>query len=50
MSEQSAAVSPVIHPAICRLWDRIERETQDSEEKSSAIQRAIEPLQCETQP
>ncbi len=50
MSEQSAAVSPVIHPAICRLWDRIERETQDSEEKSSAIQRAIEPLQCEALP
>lgn len=50
MSDQSAAVSPVIHPAICRLWDRIERETQNSEEKSSAIQRAIEPLQCEAQP
>ena len=50
MSEQSAAVSPVIHPAICRLWDRIERETQDSEEKSSAIQRVIKPLQCEAAP
>jgi hypothetical protein len=50
MSNQSAAVSPVIHPAICRLWDRIKRETQNSEEKSSAIQRAIKSLQCEAQP
>ncbi len=50
MSDQSSGVSSVIRPAICRLWDRIERETQDSEEKSSAIQRAIETLQCEAQP
>lgn len=47
MSDQSAAVSPVIHPAICRLWDRIEQETADSDQKTSAIQRAIEPLECD---
>lgn len=50
MSAQSAKVSTVIHPAICHLWDRIERETQNSKEKSKAIQHATEPLQCEAQP
>lgn len=49
-SEQSAAITPVIHPALCRLWDRIERETPDSEVKRNAIQKAIGSLQCENQP
>ena len=43
----SAEVSPVIHPALCRLWDRIERETIDSDEKTSTIPHALEPLQCD---
>jgi hypothetical protein len=50
LSEQSATITPVIHPALCRLWDRIDRETPDSEEKASAIQIATEPLQCDRQP
>lgn len=49
-SQQSAAVSPVIHPALCRLWDRIKRNTPDTEEKTSTIKRALEPLQCKLQP
>lgn len=50
LSKQSAIITPVIHPALCRLWDRIERETSDSEEKSAAIQIATDPLKCEQQP
>jgi len=46
-SQLSAGVSPAIHPPLCRLWDRIERETDDSDEKSGTIERALEPLQCE---
>jgi uncharacterized Tic20 family protein len=49
-SEQSAAITPVIHPALCRLWDRIERETPDSEVKRNAIQKAVGSLTCENQP
>ena len=49
-SQLSASISPVIHPALCKLWDRIERETTATDEKSSAIQSAIHSLQCETQP
>lgn len=49
-SQLSANISPVIHPALCKLWDRIERETTASDEKSDAIQSAIQPLQCEVLP
>jgi hypothetical protein len=50
MSGKSAAITPVIHPAMCRLWQRIERETPDSAEKSAAIQSMNDQLQCEKQP
>lgn len=50
LTEQSAAITPVIHPALCKLWDRIEQETPVSDEKSSAIQKAVGSLQCEQQP
>lgn len=49
-SQLSASISPVIHPALCQLWDRIERETAVTDEKSSAIQSALQPLQCKAQP
>jgi hypothetical protein len=49
-SEQSAAITPIIHPALCRLWDRIDRETPDSEEKRDTIQQAVGSLTCESQP
>jgi hypothetical protein len=49
-SNQSAAITPVIHPALCRLWDRIDRETPDSQEKRDAIQQAVGSLTCELQP
>ncbi|MDO9087326.1 MAG: hypothetical protein Q7U53_14050 [Anaerolineaceae bacterium] len=50
MSGKSAAITPVIHPAMCRLWQRIERETPDSNEKSIAMQSMNDLLQCEMQP
>ncbi len=49
-SQLSASISPVIHPALCQLWDRIERETTATDEKSSAIQSALQQLQCKAQP
>jgi hypothetical protein len=50
MSGKSAAITPVIHPAMCRLWQRIERETADTNEKSIAMQSMNDQLQCEKQP
>ena len=47
LSEQSAAITPVVHPALCRLWDRIDRETPDSAKKHEAIQKAVGSLTCE---
>lgn len=49
-TQQSAAVSTVIHPALCRLWGRIERETQASAEKDEALRKIILDLNCEPQP
>jgi hypothetical protein len=50
MSEKSAEITSVIHPALCLLWQRIQRETPDSAEKSAAMQSMNDQLQCDMQP
>lgn len=47
LTEESAAITPVVHPALCKLWDRIDREITDSTEKREAIQQAVGSLTCE---
>lgn len=46
LSRVSAQVTPLIHPAMCRLWQRIERDTPVSTEKENALAQAFQELQC----
>jgi hypothetical protein len=46
----AAQVSPVIHPVLCRLWERIERETEPGPEQQESIQTIREQLLCSPQP
>lgn len=44
---EAAAITPLVHPALCRLWERIDTQTQDSERKTAVVQQVQEALGCE---
>jgi hypothetical protein len=46
LSNESAAISDLVHPMICRLWERIERETPDSAEKTDTILLVRTQINC----
>jgi hypothetical protein len=48
LSLESGSISPLTHPMICRLWERIERETGDSSEKTDTILSVRAQLNCTT--
>ena len=47
LSEESYRVSKTyMGPLLCRLWDRIERETESSAERVSALERVRSKFEC----
>ncbi len=50
LSRVSAQVTPLIHPAMCRLWQRIEADTPASAEKENALAQAFQELECVQMP
>ncbi|MBI9049730.1 MAG: hypothetical protein JEZ00_09945 [Anaerolineaceae bacterium] len=46
LSNESAAISDLVHPMICRLWQRIELETADSIQKTDTILSVQSELNC----
>ncbi len=45
-SGEAAAVTPLIQPALCRLWDRIGRQVAETPQASAAIKQALQGLDC----
>jgi len=50
LTNDSAQTSPLTHPVLCLLWDRIERETQESLERAESIALIREQLSCSANP
>jgi len=46
LSRESADISPAIHPALCQLWRRIDRQTAASAEKEQFLQPILAELRC----
>lgn len=46
-SEETLAVTPVMQPVLCQLWQRIAADTEDSPEKQLAMDEIGALLQCE---
>ncbi|MBE0695602.1 MAG: hypothetical protein IH586_01640, partial [Anaerolineaceae bacterium] len=44
---EAAAITPLVHPSLCRLWNRIDARTQTSADKAAALQQLREALECE---
>lgn len=42
----AADVSPVVHPVLCRLWDRIDREAAVNDEHTQAVNDIYNRLNC----
>lgn len=45
-TQLAAAVTPVIHPALCNLWERIDRQTPPGVEKSQTVESVFAGLEC----
>ena len=46
LTNESAAISDLVHPMICKLWERIELQTPDSSEKADTILTVRSQLNC----
>lgn len=46
LTRESEQVSEVIHPVLCRLWARIDRETDASPEHDQTVQSVRDQLRC----
>jgi len=46
----AADVSPVLHPVLCRLWDRIDREAPVDDGHKQAVEEITSRLNCSTIP
>lgn len=46
LGEETAAVTPLMQPVLCRLWQRIEETVPASPEKETALQQARAGLEC----
>ncbi|MCC6146268.1 MAG: hypothetical protein IT308_01740 [Anaerolineaceae bacterium] len=44
---EAAAITPLVHPPLCRLWKRIDAHTQASTDKAAAFEQLSEVLKCE---
>lgn len=49
LSRESADVSPVMHPVLCSLWQRIDRSTPAGGEKDRVLQSLRAELQCSSE-
>jgi hypothetical protein len=47
-TKEAAAITPLVHPALCHLWSRIDEQTSDSEDKAAALKMMTDLLECET--
>lgn len=47
LTREARAVTPVMKPVLCRLWQRIERETPGTPEKQQALQTMRAELACQ---
>jgi hypothetical protein len=50
LSQDTASISPVTHPPLCRLWTRIQKQTLASPEKQQALKQLGAILNCQTGP
>jgi uncharacterized membrane protein len=50
LTMESAQISDLTHPMICRLWDRIDQQTQDSIQKTDTILSVHTQLNCKVNP
>jgi hypothetical protein len=50
LSQDTARISPVTHPPLCRLWARIQKQTTDSSEKQQALNQLGGFLDCSHNP
>jgi hypothetical protein len=46
LSRETRAITPLMQPVLCLLWDRIERETLPGEERDQTIQTIRAELEC----
>jgi hypothetical protein len=46
-SRDAQKITPLMEPILCKLWERIERETSDSSERQFTLQTVRNELQCE---
>jgi len=46
----AAEVTPVIHPVLCRLWERIDREAPTGADHFQAVDEIISQLNCTAKP
>lgn len=46
LSRLSAEISPAMHPVLCRLWQRIARQTPASAEKDQILHSMLSELSC----
>jgi hypothetical protein len=47
LSEETRAITPAMQPVLCRLWQRIARETLPEPEQAEALQHIREANQCQ---
>ncbi|MDK2981323.1 MAG: hypothetical protein PWQ55_1670 [Chloroflexota bacterium] len=47
LSRETAAVSPLYQPMLCRLWQNLAAETADSDARGAALQQITAELGCE---
>jgi hypothetical protein len=46
LSRETRAITALMRPVLCRLWDRIEREAQPGSDKTDTIQMMRAELEC----
>lgn len=50
LSREAGEITPLMHPVLCRLWARIERETSLSPERAQAVNRVEQDFACPSAP
>lgn len=49
-TREAAEVTPIIHPVLCRLWERIDNQTPPGPDHSQAVSEVFDQLDCRLQP
>jgi hypothetical protein len=50
LSREAAGISPLVKPALCHLWWRIDREASDQGEKTEIVETALVEMECGDRP